>query len=139
MPRASSDDFKKLSASSISKQGFCSSIYRKIAEGLILLASSDRGVNQLSRIRTLVLPHRLVGDVNTTNGEISPASNVQACRIQSANASAAYFGRTIYRLKTATIESSSAAGVTASGHGFTCQCGNAPPSSACLRRSLTTR
>src|SRR5215831_7767190 len=38
----------------------------------MLLASSDFGVRKNSRMRTLVLPHRFVGDTSTMNGEVSP-------------------------------------------------------------------
>ena len=75
-----------------------------------MLESSERGVRKYSRIRTDVLPQRFVGDTNTMNGEMSPASIVQACRTQSAKPMSASFGRTIYRRNIRVMESRSARG-----------------------------
>jgi hypothetical protein len=48
-----------------------------VTEGpVMLLDSSERGVRYCSRIMTLVLPQRLVGETSTMNGEISPESIV---------------------------------------------------------------
>ena len=40
----------------------------------MLLESSERGVRKYSKMSTLVLPQRFVGDTSTMSGEMSPAS-----------------------------------------------------------------
>src|SRR5262249_58599777 len=90
---------------------------------------------------TLVLPQRLVGEANTRNVEMSPASIVQACSTQSDNASAAPGGSTMYFSNSPLMSASSSAPGTASAQGSTFQCGRADASSwecACCLRTASS-